>query len=228
MSPHWFTTLSPSMQWVVVAASIVTSWLALFLLSKFLRTRNVEIGGAKFNKISTADFLHREGEYEFSDHPVFGTIEKLVSVDLYSIHLEDEFRDILMKTMVRIAWESYKENLNLFLISSKQAKNYLQLKKEMVKCVTSSLTEARKSFREESVPEVVIEKYLKSTNLFNVILLDYIEKISTSHRTKIDLIDLFLKFISSTAVATHQQFEFLFSSINGHLKGLEFKGVTCK
>ncbi len=98
----------------------------------------------------------------------------------------------------------------------------------MIYCVTSSLSEAKKSFLAEGVPDIIIEKYLKSTNLFNVILLDFIDKTVTANRTKVDSMDLFFKFVSSTAVVTHHQFEFLFSSINGHLKGIIFKGVLCE
>lgn len=219
----------------IIALCFLTIWAALIALyrlikraANWLQNRNIKLGKSEFIKIekTTHTSFVSSTEKDFTLHPVFSKIEKFLRIDLKSISLDNSFRDLVVKDMASVTWIGHSEMLLKIIQETKSCTNFLQFKKVIFRILTDRVEELNKDLLAEGIPPLVIERYCQVINLFNVQLLANIEEIDRN-LDRDTAVDSVFRYVSAILTTVHHQFIFLFGSINGKLKGLTYKGVTC-
>ncbi|WP_411821244.1 hypothetical protein [Leptospira sp. 'Mane'] len=211
-----------------------TIWVTVFFIFQLFRKRNLYFKNGKYSIINETkiDFDYNPNNdgstYDFRVHPVFSTISELLEVGLRTIELGDEFRDTVIKDIIRITWTGNREVILDILSECEDAKNIYQLQHIITSNLSKRIEQIEKDLKAEGIPEIAIDRYNRSTNIFNEFLFAYIKLNFTSKRTRIEAIDLFLKAIQANIETLRRQFEFIFSTINGQLKGTIYKGLVCE
>lgn len=170
-----------------------------------------------------------KGERDLKFHSFFNNAEYRMVVEIPSLELMPEkptkqqmFRDILSietKTLYEICQDVTKLDMSEW--------NNERWMTEISKKVNEIIITMRKRIKEEGVPDVVVQKYMKWHNNSFDILHDYIKELGTSnaYQTNISRTNTLFLIMNLMLITTIADAEKTLKDLNGDIAGSSYKNM---
>ena len=202
--------------------SFVITGLVIFLLYR--------IGNILIRKIEIEiDRLNRK-EIELEGHQFFIDIDKAEKVDLQQINFQDDFRQLLVKDVLKIYISTVKEKFTELIGVDIGHKSNVEFKSWIMNEMFEMYEEIESGLQQMQIPHQFLEKYALFTMPLKNVFLAAIEGVCESNihpNNKAKLYEI-LSLKKAILFAKIRITEKAIALLNGDLNNLEYKGVKAK
>lgn len=168
-------------------------------------------------------------DIDILNHEIFNSMDFWLYSKIPTLILKNEFRTEVFKEYLSIYLKSYKELLHQFVNSDTyKGLNNVELKKTLLELISLIIYDYETKMHENKIPEIVILKMKVINNDILNLVIDLTNNITNSdfYNSQDNLLKVysFLNIIQSILENNMNRIEETFNSINGELKGVNFKG----
>jgi hypothetical protein len=160
-----------------------------------------------------------------NNHLVFDTIEDILENDLEHKNFGSEGRTEVMRLMISIQLNVYRDELKTFIENNKKFEDANDFRKKLRICIFRMVDKSQDKWRELNVPQILINKYSAMYKQRIDLLLSDVLAVSLTNVNPIDALNTFLNE-ARVVFKTGLQDDALMAlkSLNGDLNNLTFNG----
>lgn len=172
----------------------------------------------------------KQGEVETHDkpgeHPFFVEAENWIS-RTRTLRFKNEFRTLVIRDYQQILWKRLRDCLEKFAKDDPNSLTPAKFANQLRETLSAGYDEALREFKQEGIPEVMIEKFDSALRVPLQLLFNAAEQISDDKSLSVNTqrLWLFLSLMEAFLETMGSEFVLIMNKINGEFDGLEYKGV---
>lgn len=183
----------------------------------------------KWFKKENKSFKKDIKESDITNHDIIKFIDFWLYSKVPTFQFSTEYRTAVFKRYIEIYLKGYKKNINEFITSGKfKDMDDAEIWKCSLSLINNTIYDYESEMKRDGIPDIIIEKMKVRNNDTLTLTIDLIEGVCNSsfYSSDNNLLKVYsiLNILLSILENTISHSELVCNSINGQLRGLEYKG----